>query len=675
MKSLFLLLVAVFGLGANCFAFDNVLLISIDTLRADHLSCYGSKEVKTPAIDSLARTGVLFKNVVSPAPFTLPSHVSMMTGLIPPAHGVHDNGTFYLDQKISTLAEMFKARGVRTAAFVGAFPLDSRFGMDQGFDFYDDTYPTINNVNEITMPERSAEVVTAAALKWLAPKKSGKWFAFVHYFDAHFPYQGSYKEEIQRVDQQIGLLLKFLKDNQLEQKTLVILTADHGESLGEHKENTHGIFTYESTLRIPLIFSPFKPRVVESRVRLIDVAPTILDLQKLSFPARTQGNSLLKLIQGGTQAEYDSYFESLSLHLNAGWAPLRGFYSGSMKYIELPLPELYDISKDGSEKQNLCSDKQLCNLWRTKFNTHFRPFSAQEVKPSAMNQETLEQLKALGYVSAGTAPRKKEYGTEDDPKNLIVYHNKVDAALGFMNRGLDLKALEILERVIAERPDYSIAYEHASFIQSSLGFPDRSVDLLKKAVQNGISGNEILSKLGLYLYEAKHYEEAIRQLNVAIKADPRNLDNLNYLGMTYTAMENYVEAEAMFRKALALDPSSAMTLSNLGTLYLTQKKYDLAQKQLEAAVAANPHLAGAYNTLAVIHANRKNWNEAIRNWSLALKENNRNYDAMLNLAYAYVENQQKDKALELFKEFEKNAPRNRYASDLRRVRSMIQKLQ
>jgi Tfp pilus assembly protein PilF len=264
---------------------------------------------------------------------------------------------------------------------------------------------------------------------------------------------------------------------------------------------------------------------------------------------------------------------------------------------------------------------------------------------------------------------------EDDPKNLIVFHNKVDAALGFLNRGLDLKALDILERVIEERPDYSVAYEHASFIQSSLGFPDQSVKLLKKAIQNGISGKEILSKLGLYLYESRQYEEAIRQLNIATEADPQNLDNLNYMGMTYAAMGKYGEAEASFRKALILDATSAMTLNNLGTLYLKQKKFDLAQKQLEAAIAANPHSGGAYNSLAVVHASRKNWNEAIKNWSLALKENSQNYDAMLNLAYAYLENQQKEKAVELFKQFEKNAPRNRYASDLPRVRSIIQKLQ
>jgi arylsulfatase A-like enzyme/Tfp pilus assembly protein PilF len=673
MKRSFLLFLLLFA--SSAFAFDNVLLVSIDTLRADHLGCYGAIKVKTPNIDSLARNGVLFKDVVTPAPFTLPAHVSMMTGLIPPVHGVQDNGGFYLNSNVTTLAELFKAQRFNTAAFVGAFPLDSRFGMDQGFDFYDDSYPTVSNINEMTMPERSAQEVTNGALQWLQSKKATRWFAFVHYYDAHFPYHDTYEQEIETVDQQFGKILKFLRDNSLDQKTLIVLTADHGESLGEHQEKTHGIFAYESTLRIPLIFYPFQAKTIPSRVRLIDVAPTIAALQKLSFPSLTQGNSLIKWIQGGAETVPDSYFESLSMYLNAGWAPLRGFYSGSMKYIELPVRELYDLSKDPQESKNLCaSDKQLCNLWQAKFTNHFRPFIEKEAKPADIDQETAEQLKALGYVAGPTSKHQKTYSEKDDPKNLIVFHNKVDNALTFFNKGYDLKALDLLEQIIAERPDYSVAYEHASFIRSSLGFPDQAIDLLKKAISMGVSSDEILSKLGLYLYEAGRYDDAVRQLKVAIKADPKDLDNLNYLGMAYTEMGNYPEAENAFRQALALDESDAMTLNNLATLYLTQKKFDLAEKQLHSALIANPHLGGAYNSLGVIYANRKNWPEAIKNWSRALEENGKNYDAMLNLAFAYLENQQKEKALELFKQFEKNAPPNQYASDLSKVRSLIAKL-
>jgi arylsulfatase A-like enzyme/Tfp pilus assembly protein PilF len=665
-------LIALAALPAE--AFENVLLISVDTLRPDHLGCYGSSKIKTPHIDSLARTGVLFKNAVAPTPYTLPSHVSMMTGLIPPAHGVRDNGGFYLDKKHTTLAEMFVSNGMKTGAFVGAFPLDSRFGMDQGFGMYDDNYPIVRNVNELTMPERSAESVAMRALDWIVKQGNSNWFAFVHFYDPHFPYAGSYQEEISRVDQAVGKILSYLREKSIDQKTLVVFTADHGESLGEHQERTHGIFGYESTLRVPLIFFPFKPKVVEDRVRLIDVAPTILALQNLSFQTRTQGVSLVDFITGKSQKVGDSYFESLSMHFSANWAPLSGFYSGEMKFVDLPLPELYDLNKDPKEATNLCSDKQLCNLWKTKFQTFSRPYQQAEVKRAEVDKETMEQLRALGYVTGGSKGAKTQYEPKDDPKNLISFHNKVDAAVAFLNKGYDLKALELLEEIISERPDYSLAYEHASFIRSSLGFPEQAVDLLKKAIENGVSNDSILGKLGLYLYEARKYDEAIKQLNVVLTRNPEDLDALNHLGMTYTAMGKYTQAEDTFRKALVIDSSNSMSISNLGTLFLTQKKYDLAEKQFEAALVVNPHQAGAYNSLAVIHANRKNWTAAIQNWNLALKEDPKNFDAMLNLAFAYLENSQNDEALKLLQEFEKNAPRNRYAQDLKRVRSLMQKL-
>jgi len=405
------------------------------------------------------------------------------------------------------------------------------------------------------------------------------------------------------------------------------------------------------------------------------VAPTILALQKLSFPAHTEGVPLVKYMEGSSQNLSDSYFESLSLYLNAGWAPLRGFYSGSMKYMDLPIPELYDISSDPKEAKNLCSDKQLCNLWKTKFSNFFRPFSQKEAKPADLDKETEEQLRALGYLSGGSKPSQKVYSEKDDPKSLIVFHNRVDSALSFFNKGYDLKALDILEKIISERPDYSVAYEHASYIRSSLGFPDQAVALLRKAIQNGVSNETILGKLGLYLYEAGQYDEAIRQLNLAIKADPKDLDNINYLGMSYTELGKYKEAEESFQKALVLDPTNSMTLNNMGTLFLTQKKFDQAKVPLEKAIASNPHSGGAYNGLGVIYANEKNWDLAIKNWESALSENNKNYDAMLNLAFAYLENKQNAKALPLFEEFAKSAPRNRYAEDLPRVRTIIEKLQ
>jgi Tfp pilus assembly protein PilF len=607
----------------------------------------------------------------------------LFTGLIPPAHGVHDNGGFYLEKKILTLAEVFKGRGYATGAFVGAFPLDSRFGLDQGFDVYDDSYPTVSNVNEITMPERNAGIVTDSALAWLQKTKNSNWFAFVHYYDAHFPYKppeqfqkmypdDPYSGEISYADSQLARILSFLKTSNQEDKTLVIVTSDHGESLGEHQEQTHGIFCYESTLRVPLIMGPFKPSVVDTRVRLIDVFPTVLELKKIQAPSKVQGSSLVKMIEGkkgGTPQ--DSYFEALSMYFNAQWAPIRGFYSKNFKYIELPEPELYDLSKDPNEKQNLCSDSSLCTKWANNFQIYSRPY-ANDVKPAEVDPETIEQLKSLGYLAGSASPPKdKQFTKEDDPKNLISFHNRVDAALLFYNRGYDLKALEILEKIMDEKPDYSIAYLHASYIRSSEGLPEKAIEILKKALQNGIINADIQGKLGIYLYEAGRFNEAIQQLKLALKEDQTDLDNMNYLGMSYTAAGNFADAEATFRKALTKDPSDAMTLTNLGTLFLTQKKNDEAIKQFQAAIASNPAISNAYNGLGVVYASQKNWPKAIESWKSAVNQNAKNYDAILNLGYAYLQIKDKTNALTYFRDFEKNAPPEKYRKDLSEVRALI----
>lgn len=689
MKSLisFLLLFFVFVGTGPLLAYDNVLIVTVDTLRADYVGCNGSKKVKTPNIDSLASSGVVFRNTVSPAPFTLPSHVSLMTGLIPPVHGVRDNGGFYLNEKIATLAESFKARGAATAAFVGGFPLDSRFGLNQGFDVYDDSYPTTNNFSEISVPQRPADEVADSALRWLRSKEKAHWFLWVHFYDAHFPYtpperfrkiypNDLYAGEVAFADEQIGRLLDFLKQNHLEKSTLVVVTADHGESLGEHGEETHGIFAYESTLRIPLIMAPFSPRIVDTRVRLIDVAPTILELQNIPFPAKMQGVSLLKCLNGKENPQLqDSYFEALSMSLNAGWAPLKGFYSGTHQYISLPIPEVYDLSKDLKEQSNLCADQQLCKDWGIRFGRFNKPLEQKVIANTPVDRETQEQLKALGYLSGGSVAAKSEYSVDDDPKKLIIYHNRVNSALSFYNKGYDLKALEILEKVIAEKPDYSTAYLHAAYIQDEGGSPEKAVEVIQQLVKRGNGTPETLGKLGFYLYEDQKYETAIQQLKAALKLDPQDLQNLNFLGMAYTAMGNFDEAEKIFNKALTLDPSAAMTLNNLGTLYLTQKKFDMAAQKLEAALALNPHIANAYNGLGVVYAKQNKWDLAIKNWDLAVRENPKNYDAMLNLAYAYLEIKQRDKALPLFQNFEKNAPVRRYSEDLVKVRQLIRQLQ
>jgi arylsulfatase A-like enzyme/Tfp pilus assembly protein PilF len=680
----FLLLIAC---GYTAMAYDDILLISIDTLRPDYLSCYGSKKVKTPNIDSLAQRGILFRNTISSAPITLPSHISIFTGLIPPSHGVHDNSGFVLDPKINTVTEVLHENGFQAAAFLGGFPLDSRFGLNQGFDYYDDSYPPmISKATGLRMPERKAEEVVDSALKWLQSQTNTRWFMFVHLYDPHFPYapperfqklypQDLYAGEVAYADEQVGRILSYLKSKQLDQKTLVILTSDHGESLGEHGEESHTIFAYESTLRVPLILSPLTAKTVDQRVRLIDVAPTILAALNLKFPQKIDGASLLPLIDGKKMADSPCYFEALSMNLTQNWAPLRGFYSENSKFIQLPIPELYDLQKDPAESNNLCLKSDVCKKWNDKFTSYFGSFEKKPADVKNVDSDTEEKLRALGYVSGRSQPHDQKYGIDDDPKNLIALQKRIEDAIGYYSEGYELKAIEVLEALMEEKPKFASAYHYASFIWNRLGQPDKAVEVLQNAIQNGIDSAETHGELGSSLIDADKFQEGVAELKISLDKDPGDFDRWIELGRAYKKNGDLSEAEKIFRQVLSKDASNTEALTNLGLLFYQQKNNDTAIEMLNKAIATNPHAANAYNALGGIYSSMNKKDEAIQSWIRALQENPRLYEAMFNLAMMYARTNQKDNAVPLLQEFEKTAPPKFYGQQLTRVRSMLRQLQ
>jgi len=356
----------------------NVILISMDTVRADRLGCYGHRGINTPSIDFLASHGVRFQNAIAPAPLTLPSHTTLLTGLYPTTHGVRDNTTFRLSEKALTLAEILKENGYRTAATVGAFVLDSSRGLDQGFDYYDDELPKPKARSDRLLPdgvpdigmrevsERPAGVVTRRALSWLRDNSDEKFFLWIHYFDAHYPYtppppysreyqKRPYYGEIAFVDRNIGMILDELRTSELLDNTLIIVTGDHGESLGEHREYTHCIFIYDSTIKIPLIMSWAGKipagTVIGDVVSLADVVPTILDFLGIDPGHGMDGVSLVDVISGRSEGERFVYSESMFPYLNYGWSRVYGIRGPRWKYIETSNPELFDLSRDPGESQ------------------------------------------------------------------------------------------------------------------------------------------------------------------------------------------------------------------------------------------------------------------------------------------------------------------------------------
>ena len=334
---------------SGIFANSSVLLVTIDTVRADHLGCYGYKTASTPTIDGLAASGGRFARAYAHNVVTLPSHANILSGLYPIQHGIRDNTGFRFPKNADTVATLLKARGFACGAFIGAFPVDSRFGLDRGFDVYDESYGDTTRAQDFRFVERRAEEVITPFLNWLDQQKKGtRWFAWVHLYDAHSPYDPPepyrtqfagrlYEGEIAYVDAQIGRALDHLRETGWLGSTYVIITADHGEGLGDHNEPTHGIFAYEATLHIPLVIAGpgIAPGVVRSTVRHIDILPTILDLTGSVIPGILNGKSLQPLLFGHSDPAggRDLYFEAISASLNRDWAPLTGVIAGASEIL------------------------------------------------------------------------------------------------------------------------------------------------------------------------------------------------------------------------------------------------------------------------------------------------------------------------------------------------------
>ncbi len=425
----------------------NVLLISIDTLRADHLGCYGYSK-KSPVIDALAAKSTLFETAIAQVPMTLPSHCTIFTGLFPDQHGVRNNENFVLSDKSRTLASVFRANGYSTGAVVGSFSLDSIFGVNRGFDFYEDRIGQGHDPEINRNAERRAETVWQIGKKWLE-KQKGPWFCFLHFFDPHAtytppaPFPQTYDGEIAYVDRVLGDILEFLRQRNLLSTTVVVVLSDHGESLGEHGESSHGVFLYDATLHVPLLIAApgLKPARIRSQVRLVDVAPTLLDIAGLkSIPSSggqgrpplqiTAGESLIPLMKGAVK-DLPAYSESYYTNLLMGWAPLHSLRWQSKKWIEAPKQELYDLNKDPRELKNLFSGQSIPKEFRAELNKHSGTVESSGQK-NAVDEETREKLASLGYVTGGgTTSIASTY----DPKDGMAVWQDIQDGVAFAQRG------------------------------------------------------------------------------------------------------------------------------------------------------------------------------------------------------------------------------------------------
>ncbi len=668
----------------------NLLIITIDTLRADHVGIYGYKKIKTKNIDFLGKNGVLFSQAFCHVPLTLPSHCSLFTGTLPIFHGVRDNG-YRLPSFNLTLAEILKEKGYKTAAFVGAFPLDSRFGLDKGFDVYDDLYGSKNIVRDLSFIERKAEEVNKKAMEWLVQNQNNKFFVWIHYFDPHTPYEPpspfkkeyagrEYDGEIAYTDYIIGELLKKLNQLNLIEETLIILTSDHGEGLGDHNEKTHGIFVYDSTLRVPLIFhSPKilpKGRTVSDQVGLIDIMPTVLDLMGFEKNPDVQGKSFKTTLFKNKPSPHEyCYFESVAAMMDRNWAPLQGIRTEEWKYIDAPIPELYDLKKDPEEENNIIdSNPRIAQRLRKELQKAIKDYSSprsSHIFQTEIDEETREKLMSLGYITG----RKIEGETErPDPKTMIEVDNMFNEAIIASEIGKLEMASQLYGKVLEKQPNFLIGYEYAAYNYYKMGKIEEAIKLLEKAISLNLTNSSLLARLGLYYQEVGKFEESAQILERVIQQDKNYAEAYNYLGVTYYKKDQMAKAIDSFKQALMLDKDYAMAMNNLGNCYLALKKYDLAEEEYKKAISVDDHLASVHNGLAVAYYRQDMVREALLSWEKSLELDPQQTDTLYNLGRVYLRLGYKQKALRSFESFIQMASPQKYGKDIEEVKRVIERL-
>jgi len=663
---------------------QNVLLVTIDTLRADALGSYGGVAA-TPALDSLAAAGLRYTFAHAHAPVTLVSHASMLSGLYPFQHGIRDNSGFRFPTSIPTLASRLKAAGFATGAFIGAFPLHSQFGLSRDFDVYDENFKETTLPADFALSERPATAVIAAARPWIA-RQNGRWFAWVHVFDPHAPYAppepfksqyagNPYAGEVAATDAALAPLLADVRAES-DRPTLVIVTGDHGESLGEHGELTHGLFAYESTLRIPFIAAQVGGRrtrttgsVSDDPVRHVDIVPTVLDaLERPAEPA-LPGRSLLT--PAPQPASVTSYFEALSASLNRGWAPLTGVFVGRDKLVELPIPELYDLQKDPREAQNVFpheNDRRRVLEARLKDLQAGGPSGRQDE-----NAETRAQLNALGYVTGtGVAPHKGPYTEHDDPKRLIAIDQQIHDAIALFQKGDAARAAAMYRAIITKRPDMATGYEHLAFVAWEMGSADEAIATLQRAIAAGVTSAEIESKLGMYLTESGRVKEGLPLLERAASRPPAEIDTLNALAIGYARSGQTDRALATFTRVLGIDPRNAMALQNVGSVELERNNAAAARDAFHRALDADPNWASAYTGLGVAERRLNHLDAAIASWKKAVELDPREFDALYNLTTELASAGRMQEARVYAERFVATAP-SAYREDVETVRRLLKR--
>ena len=610
----------------------NLLLITLDTTRADHLGSYGDPNAQTPYLDALAARGARFSRAATVTPLTLPAHASLMTGTFPAFHGVRDNGGFYLDQAQQTLAETLGAAGWRTGGFVGAFVLDARWGIAQGFDHFFDDFDLTRFEHAASMDaiQRPGSEVVDHALRWLARAPDQPFFAWVHLYDPHAPYQapepfgrrfpttreGAYDAEIAATDAQVGRLLDALEADGRLDDTVVAVLGDHGEMLGEHGEMTHGFFVYDAAIHIPLIIAGpgIEVRTIDDQVRIVDLFPTLAAQLGVAIPESVQGQDLAPLLAGGHRrllAIAESWFP----RHHYGWSELTTIQDGRYKWIEAPRPELYDLATDPGESHNLAAeDPERATAMAATLARSLREQAGAQARraPQPVDAETAARLRALGYLGSSRAAHAADDGrVRADPKDKIKLYNQLKAVAARASVKDFEGAARIARAVLAKDPGIVEAYVLLGNVERKAGRLEAAVEAYRAALERDDSYQEALFSLALVFKDLGRLDDALAGLERAAALDPRNGKVIWQRADTLMQLGRFAEAERELRAALDLELDRPRFLLKLGACRLELGRLDQAKHDLEAALEANPQLATAHYTLGLVAEARGRTTEAM----------------------------------------------------------------
>jgi len=646
----------------------NVVLITLDTLRADFVGAYNQGKADTPAIDAVAAEGVLFERCIAQTPLTLPSHTSLLSGTYPLHHQIRDNGGFLVPQELEMISESLQKQGFETSAFIASYVLHSRWGFNQGFDTYSDDFD-LSQYESISLGnvQKSAEVVLNNATNWFKlrqadnVRKTKPFFTWIHLYDPHTPYdppspykekypRNPYRGEVEYMDHQLELFFDFLKKEGLYQRCLIILTADHGESLGQHGERTHGFFIYQPTVWVPLIIRaprPFPVKKVRNIVELIDIAPTIMDALGFPLPEAYQGQSMLGLMKGDKErTKNTAYSETYYPRFHFGWSELKAlFYDDHMKYIIAPRPEMFDLSTDLPETDNLALKKSYqAGVVKKLFQRFIAEKSKNARKPGEnkkLARDDLKKLAALGYITSVVDTSGKM--DLPDPKDKVRVFSNLSRAKDLMAAKEYDQAIELLKKVITDEPGLTDGFLQLGILYSKKNMQEQALAQYYKVLAQKPDYNAAMINVLNTLIRLGQYDRGIVAARGFLTTFPDDHGILNELASLYILKKDYAAARKVLLQSIAVEKINPRAYNKLTGIYLAQGEIARAAESIKKVT--NLRLREVNYHLARLEEEAGKTQQAIEYYKKELASFPDHYQSAYNLAELLRKSGHLDEAL------------------------------